>query len=66
MYLRIKDTVRNIKQMHLNGIWRLQNENLKPPKLRNAVFESLVCLKNDKHNILCLQFTKIVIESVNS
>ena len=32
-------------QMHSSGICLLQNENLKSPKLRNAVFESLACLK---------------------
>ena len=40
--------------MHLSGTCLLQNENLKLPKQRKAVFESLACLKHDKNSILML------------
>ena len=34
--------------MHLSGICLLLNENLKPPKERKAVFNSLTYFKNIK------------------
>ena len=39
---------KNVIHKHLSDLCLLQNENLKPSKKRSAVFESLVCLKNDK------------------